>query len=101
MNHRPRSSTRTTTAWFICNNPTHTSPQCITFWFSHLDFNLNLIFDAEERKMENAGLDSSGSQHLLPQVVLVLADRARPLSDGLVLADHDVLGDLVEQSGGC
>ena len=37
-------------------------------------------------------------EHLLAQVVLVLADAALPLSGSLVLADHDVLGDLVEES---
>lgn len=35
--------------------------------------------------------------HLLPQVVLVLANAAVPSSDRLVLADHDVLGNLVKQ----
>jgi hypothetical protein len=43
-------------------------------------------------------LDRVAGQHLLAQVVLVLADGALPLSGGLVLADHDVLGDLVEES---
>lgn len=44
-------------------------------------------------------LDSTGSNHLLLEVLLVLADGAVPAGHGLVLADHDVLGDLVEQSG--
>ena len=44
-------------------------------------------------------LDGSGRHHLLPQVVLVLSDRAIPSADCLVLAYHDVLCDLVEQSG--
>ena len=43
-------------------------------------------------------LDRVAGQHLLAQVVLVLADAALPSSDGLVLADHDVLGNLVEKS---
>lgn len=43
-------------------------------------------------------LDSASSNHLLLQVLLVLADAAVPASDRLVLAHHDVLGDLVEQS---
>ena len=43
-------------------------------------------------------LNGAGSQHLLAQVLLVLADRAVPARDGPVLAHHDVLGDLVEQS---
>lgn len=36
--------------------------------------------------------------HLLAQVALVLADGTLPPLDGLVLANHDFLGDLVEQS---
>jgi hypothetical protein len=48
--------------------------------------------------MRLGGLDRVAGQHLLAQVVLVLADGALPLSGGLVLADHDVLGDLVEES---
>ena len=43
-------------------------------------------------------LDGAGSNHLLLQVLLVLADAAVPAGDGLVLAHHDVLGDLVEES---
>lgn len=45
-----------------------------------------------------ASLDGAGSNHLLLQVLLVLADAAVPAGDGLVLAHHDVLGDLVEES---
>ena len=37
--------------------------------------------------------------HLLPEVVLVVTNGAVPSCHGLVLAHHDVLGDLVEQSG--
>ena len=44
-------------------------------------------------------LDGTGSNHPLLQVLLVLADAAVPAGDGLVLAHHDVLGDLVEESG--
>lgn len=44
-------------------------------------------------------LDGAGSNHLLLQVLLVRADAAVPAGDGLVLAHHDVLGDLVEESG--
>jgi hypothetical protein len=43
-------------------------------------------------------LDCTSGLHLLPQVVLVLSDRAIPSADGLVLAYHDVFRDLVEQS---
>jgi hypothetical protein len=43
-------------------------------------------------------LDGTGSNHPLLQVLLVLADAAVPAGDGLVLAHHDVLGDLVEES---
>ena len=45
------------------------------------------------------GLDSAGGDHLFLQVLLVLADAAVPAGDGLVLAHHDVLGDLVEEPG--
>ena len=45
-----------------------------------------------------ACLDGAGSNHLPLQVLLVLADAAVPAGDGLVLAHHDVLGDLVEES---
>ena len=44
-------------------------------------------------------LDGTGSNHPLLQVLLVLADAAVPAGDGLVLAHHDVLGNLVEESG--
>ena len=46
-----------------------------------------------------ACLDGAGSNHLLLQVLLVLADAAVPAGDSLVLAHHDVLRDLVEESG--
>jgi hypothetical protein len=36
--------------------------------------------------------------HFLSEIVLVLADAAIPSFDRLVLAHHDVLGNLVEQS---
>ena len=36
--------------------------------------------------------------HLLTEIILVLADRTVPPSNRLVLADHDVLGDFVQQS---
>jgi hypothetical protein len=52
----------------------------------------------EQTVMRLGDLDRVAGQHLLAQVVLVLADGALPLSGGLVLADHDVLGDLVEES---
>ena len=47
---------------------------------------------------EKTRLDSASGKHLLLQVLLVLADRAVPAGDRLVLAHHDVLRDLVEQS---
>jgi hypothetical protein len=50
-------------------------------------------------KRWETSLDGTGSNHLLLQVLLVLADAAIPAGDGLVLAHHDVLGDLVEESG--
>jgi len=43
-------------------------------------------------------LDSTGCQHLLAEVVLVVADRSRPRLDSLVLANQNFLGDTVEQS---
>lgn len=43
-------------------------------------------------------LNAARRNHLLPQVRLVLADVAVPSCHGFVLTDHDVLGDLVEQS---
>ena len=50
-------------------------------------------------RMHASALDGAGSNHLPLQVLLVLADAAVPAGDGLVLAHHDVLGDLVEESG--
>ena len=49
-------------------------------------------------KWDAGRLDRAGSNHLLLQVLLVGADAAVPAGDGLVLAHHDVLGDLVEES---
>ena len=43
-------------------------------------------------------LDGAGSEHLLLQMFLVFADAAIPPCSGLVLAHHDVLCNLVEQS---
>jgi len=45
-----------------------------------------------------AHLNSTHRQHLLPQVVLVFPDAAVPPSNRLVLADHNVFGNLVEKS---
>lgn len=42
--------------------------------------------------------DSTGRNHLLAQVVLVLGDGAVPRPDGPVLAHQDLLGDLVEEA---
>ena len=42
--------------------------------------------------------DGAGVDHLLAQVVLVLADGAVPFLDGLVLADENLLGDLVKET---
>jgi hypothetical protein len=53
----------------------------------------------KKKMMQASSLDGTGSNHLLLQVLLVLADAAVPAGDGLVLAHHDVLGDLVEKSG--
>jgi hypothetical protein len=43
-------------------------------------------------------LESTSRRHLLAEMVLVLANGAVPSADRLVFADHDVLGDLVEQT---
>lgn len=43
-------------------------------------------------------LNSTGCQHLLAEVVLVVADRSGPRLDGLVLAHQNLLGNTVEQS---
>jgi hypothetical protein len=48
------------------------------------------------RSLEDTLLD-----HLLLQVHLVFANGAGPLAHRLVLAHHDVLRNLVEQSGAC
>ena len=42
-------------------------------------------------------LNCTSRNHLLAQVVLVLADRAIPLLDGLVLAHENLFRNLVEQ----
>lgn len=61
---------------------------------------LSMLFVLSRRSCvrDEKSLDSTGSNHLLLQVLLVLADAAVPAGDGLVLAHHDVLGDLVEES---
>lgn len=43
-------------------------------------------------------LNSTGSQHFLPQVVLVVTNRTIPLGDSLVLTHQNLLGNLVEQT---
>lgn len=40
--------------------------------------------------------DAARLQHLLPQVILVIADAAIPPRHCLLLADHDIFGNLVE-----
>lgn len=49
-------------------------------------------------RLRAPSLDRSGRDHLLAQVVLVLADRAIPRLDRLVLAHQDLLRNLVQQS---
>ena len=44
-------------------------------------------------------LDLPGGNHLLPQEVLVFPNRAVPSPDRLIFADHNLLCDLIEQSG--
>jgi len=45
-----------------------------------------------------SSLDGTGAEHLVTEVLLVSTDGAIPATDGLVLADHDILGDLVEKT---
>lgn len=54
---------------------------------------------SSQSQPQSVNLDCSGRHHLLPQVVFVLSDGATPSADRLILAYHDVLCDLVEQSG--
>lgn len=42
-------------------------------------------------------LDLAHRNHLLSEVILVLADATIPSFDSLVFAHHDVFGNLVEQ----
>ena len=42
-------------------------------------------------------LDGAFGDHVLAQMVLVLPDATVPTPNGLVLAHHNVLGDLVKQ----
>lgn len=53
---------------------------------------------AARQAAQRINLDSASLKHLLAEVVLVLADAGVPSTDGLVLADHDILCDLVEES---
>lgn len=46
-------------------------------------------------------LESTSRRHLLAEMVLVLANGSVPPADGLVLAHHNVLRDLVKQSIHC
>jgi len=46
----------------------------------------------------NAALHRTRGHHLLPQMVLIFSNRAVPSPNSLVLAHHNVLGNLVEQS---
>lgn len=48
--------------------------------------------------MKGRRSDGAGVDHLLAQVVLVLANGAIPFLDGLVLADENLLGDLVKET---
>ena len=50
-----------------------------------------------DRRQHRNRLDGAGRHHLLPQVVLVLADAALPPPHRLLLAHHDFLCDLVKQ----
>jgi len=54
------------------------------------------LFHAIRSRLDR--LDGTGIQHLVAQVVLVRSDGTIPAADSLVLADHDVLGDLVEKT---
>jgi len=50
------------------------------------------------RFLPERSLDRVAGEHLLAKVVLVLANRAVPSPGSLVLAHHNVLGNLVEKS---
>lgn len=52
----------------------------------------------KEQASGNRHLDLAGVDHLLSEVVLVLADGTIPSADSLVLAHHDVFGNLVQES---
>lgn len=43
-------------------------------------------------------LNGTGRQHLVTEVVLVVTDGAVPAADSLVLTDHDVLSNLIEET---
>jgi hypothetical protein len=52
----------------------------------------------QEQMTLRATLHLAHGNHLLPEIVLVVANGAVPSSDSLVLTHHDILGNLVEQS---
>lgn len=54
----------------------------------------------DEMAPDYAHLNLTCRNHLFAEIVLVFANTAVPPPHRLVLTDHDVLGDLVEQSVG-
>jgi hypothetical protein len=56
-----------------------------------------LRFSQHTRTLPDLRSDSTGCQHLLAQVVLVLPNRAVPWLDGLVFANQNLLCNLVQQ----
>lgn len=56
-----------------------------------------LLVKARQRA-SGTGLDGTSRNHLLAEVVLVLADRTIPQLDGLVVAHENLFGNLVEES---
>jgi len=52
----------------------------------------------KQQFLAERSLDGVAGKHLLAKVVLVLANGAVPSPGCLVLADHNVLGNLVEKS---
>lgn len=80
-----------------CNVATISSPCLRSIRMLQTQRNLN----SAKQNSHRARLDCTGRGHLVPELLLVFSDGAVPPGDRLVLAHHDVLGNLVEQSIKC
>ena len=60
--------------------------------------NHNMIRGAQSDFSLRDTLDLAHSNHFLPQMILVAPDRAIPSPDRLVLTNHDIFGDFIEES---